>query len=147
MSSGRRIFLSGATMHPSAILAAWPGARFIARACIEASGGEIDRRFAAALTGGDDRAAVWGLAVEIPEPVEGEERAATTDDGRSLALILAERPLAGGDPEAVLNAALYWELTPAYTARLREAAGVAPPAPEGGWESPLLEAEPASGAI
>jgi hypothetical protein len=49
--------------------------------------------------------------------------------------------LVGGNPEAAVDAALYWELPPAYTALLREAAGIAPPEAEGGWETMNLQPE------
>jgi hypothetical protein len=74
--------------------------------------------------------------------VTGDPRQAWSDEDDELAVILPDGPLLEGDPEAVLAMAQYWELPPAFTTLLREAAGVAAPAAEGGWESPLLEAEP-----
>ncbi|MGH2550813.1 MAG: hypothetical protein ACRDHN_15570, partial [Thermomicrobiales bacterium] len=63
----------------------------------------------------------------------------TTDAGTSLTGSAPDGLFAGGDPEAVLAGALYWELAPAYAQKLREAAGVAAPEAEGGWETPPLE--------
>ncbi len=85
---------------------------------------------------------VWGIAVEVPGKVDGETRSGTIDAGDALELTLTELPLLSGPAESVLAAALYWELDTGYTGRLRVAAGVAAPAAEGGWESPVLEAEP-----
>lgn len=147
MGSRNLIFLSGGGMQPSAILATWPGARFIARARISAERSEINPLFAGSLAGVDGGATVWGLAVETQDQVEGEIRRGVTDDGRPIDLVLAELPLAAGEAEPVVSAALYWELTPSYTSLLRQAAGIAEPEAEGGWESPLLEAEsPAAGS-
>jgi hypothetical protein len=134
-------------MTPQAIRAAHPGARFIARAHLMAREAEIAAAFARTLVDRGEAAAVWGIAVRIPDQISGITRRATTDEGIELDVVLAEPMLAAGEPEALLNAALYWELPPPYTTLLRTAAGIAPPAPEGGWESPPLEAEsPASGS-
>lgn len=142
MSNGKTIFLSGVDMHPSAIRELWPAARFKARAKIEAEPAEVNPSFAGSLTESHHRVTVWGLAVECPGAIEGKKRSGETDAGDRIEMILAELPLLAGDPETVLAAALYWELPPAYTAQLRQAAGVAEPEAEGGWESPVLEAEP-----
>jgi hypothetical protein len=139
--SGTVLFYSGAEMTPSAIRAKHPGARFIARAHLIAREAEIAGAFARTLVDRGEAATVWGIAVRIPETIGGKVRKATTDEGAELDAVLAEPMLAAGEPEAVLNAALYWELPPAYTTLLRAAAGVTPPAPEGGWETPPLEAE------
>ena len=135
------LFYSGAEMLPQTIRAAHPEARFIARAYVIAPEAEIAEAFARPLVDRGETATVWGIAVRVPERVSGPARSATTDEGQEIAVILPESQVVTGDPEAVLNAALYWELPPAYTSLLREAAGVAPPAPEGGWETPPLEAE------
>lgn len=133
--SKQTIFLSGAAMDPQAIRAGDPAARFLARASVTASPGEISPFFARTLVGRGESATVWGIAVETDAAIDGPAKQATTDDGRSLGVVVAEQPLVDGEPEAALNAALYWELPPAYTSLLREAAGVAPPAAEGGWET------------
>ena len=141
MASGTLLFLSGVDMQPSAIRDSWPAARFLARARIEVDRAEISPFFASACSADGGKVTIWGLAVECPDVVDGVRRGGRTDAGEAVTLTLIELPLLAGDPEAVLAAALYWELPPAYTAQLREAAGVAAPEAEGGWESPLLEAE------
>jgi hypothetical protein len=128
-------------MSPQAIRAEYPGAQFIARARITAPEAELSDTFARVLVDRGEAATVWGIAVQVPDDLPGDPRAIATDEGKELEAVLAEPMLLEGDPEAVLNAALYWELPPAYTALLREAAGVAPPEPEGGWDQPPLEAE------
>ena len=133
------IFLSGQAMDPQAIRASYPAARFLARARVNASPGEISSFFSRTLVGRGESATIWGVAVETDAAVDGPVKHATTDDDQPLDVVVAEQPLAGGDPEAALNAALYWELPPAYTTLLREAAGVAPPAAEGGWETMGLQ--------
>ena len=50
---------------------------------------------------------------------------AIADDGRAFRVAPAGEGVASGDPAAVLAAAMYWELPPAYVRRLRERAGVA----------------------
>jgi hypothetical protein len=142
MSNGNLVFLSGVAMQPSAIREAYPGARFVARASVVADPNEVNAAFAEALPREDGVVSVWGIAIRAQAHVDGNHRHGHTDEQHDLELMIAERPLLAGDPEAVLAAALYWELPPAYTAILREAAGVAVPEAEGGWESPVLEAEP-----
>lgn len=114
--------------------------RFIARARIDAAEAEISPALARAIVDRGETGTIWGIAVEIDgEPAGG--LTVTTDEGRTLEAASTEPHYASGDPEAVLSAALYWELSPAYTQRLREAAGVEAPDAEGGWETPLLDAE------
>ena len=133
------IFLSGAAMDPQAIRASYPAARFLARAKVIAAPGEISPFFSRTLVGRGESATIWGVAVATDAAIDGPVMHATTDEGQPLDVAVAEQPLVGGDPEAALNAALYWELPPAYTNLLREAAGVAPPAAEGGWETMSLQ--------
>lgn len=142
MTQSTVVFLSGEAMHPSAIRDRWPGARFIARASISALPAELNPAFAEALPTVDGRATVWGIAITVPDNLSGERRQGSIDAGEAIEVTLEEAPLLAGAPEAVLSAALYWELDTGFTAKLRAAAGVAAPAAEGGWESPLLEAEP-----
>ena len=115
------VFYSGELMNPQAIRAAYPDARFIARASIPVNNEEIATHFAPVIEG-----TVWGIAVDPGTVVPGEERTATADDGRSLTVALAE-PLLGGDPKTVLANAQYWELQPAFVAALKS---VIPPGPE-----------------
>jgi hypothetical protein len=139
------IFLSGAAMDPQAIRASYPAARFLARAQVTAVPGEISPFFGRTLVGRGESGTIWGVAVETDAAIDGPAKHATTDEGQSLEVVVAEQPLVGGDPEAALNAALYWELPPAYTTLLREAAGVALPEAEGGWETMSLQ-QPENGA-
>jgi len=144
MSHKSNLFLSGVLMQPAAIRDYWPASRFLARARVEANPDDLNPDFADAFNPADGRVIVWGIVVEAVDPIEGPSIEAITDAGESVKVILAELPLLAGDPEAVLAAALYWELPPAFTTQLRAAAGVEAPEAEGGWESPLLEAEPPS---
>lgn len=98
-------FLSGAEMAPSAVLAAYPGARFVARA-----------RLATGASGNE----VWGIVIRLASPEDsGDElREVTTDDGRVLLAAVAGDGRPTGDAAAVLAGAKYWELPPAYVKRL-----------------------------
>jgi hypothetical protein len=59
----------------------------------------------------------WGIVIETPDaPVAGEARGAVADDGRAFAVTVPA--LEDADPAAVLAAAQYWELPPAYVRRL-----------------------------
>lgn len=106
-------FYSGELMSPEAIRAAYPEARFIARASIPANGAAIAKPFDAVV--GDQ---VWGIAVDLGLELGGDEIMATADDGRSLRVVAVE-PLLGGDPTTVLANARYWELPPAFVAALQ----------------------------
>jgi hypothetical protein len=111
-------FYSGQQMSPEAIRDAYPNARFIARAAVPAGDGQVPEPFAGVVTD-----MVWGIAVELPANLPGDVITATTDDGRSLSVVLAE-PLMSGDAQAVLANARYWELPPAFVNPLR---AVVPP--------------------
>jgi hypothetical protein len=111
-------FYSGQQMSPEAIRDVYPDARFIARAAVSAGGRQVPKPFAGVVAD-----LVWGIAVEVPADLAGESLIATTDDGRSLDVVLAE-PLMSGDPETVLANARYWELPPAFVNPLR---AVVPP--------------------
>jgi hypothetical protein len=63
----------------------------------------------------------WGIIVELAEePVSGEAHGAVSDDGRAFEVIAPAADDA--DAAAVLAAARYWELPPAYVRRLAHAA-------------------------
>jgi hypothetical protein len=99
-------FLCGADMEPSAARAAFPGGRFVARACLPPAGGAPP-------------AGVWGILLEVPADgaVAGDATLrVVTDDGRPFAAVGEAEP--HGDPAAVLAAARYWELPPAYVRTL-----------------------------
>jgi hypothetical protein len=102
-------FLSGPDMDPTTVRTTYPGARFVARAYLSD----------APAAGPDD--ATWGIIIRLttasPAADAGPQRQATTDDGRVLTVTLAsDSPPA--DAAATLAAAKYWELPPAYVARL-----------------------------
>jgi hypothetical protein len=132
------LFLSGESMHPTVVRNAYPNPRFLARAWVDAAEAQIAPSFARAIVDRGETGTVWGIAVEI-DGEQADSLTITTDDGKALQASTPDALFASGDPEAVVAAALYWELSPAYTQRLREAAGIEAPEAEGGWETPPLE--------
>jgi hypothetical protein len=104
------VFRYGADMDPQIIVAETPGARFVARARMsgDAVTGEAET--------GDE---VWGILLIQPEPPASDREAdVVTDDGHlTHAAVLTGRE-ALDDPTAVVTQARYWELSPAYIARL-----------------------------
>lgn len=112
------VFLSGAEMNPTAAWQASPEARFIARARLQANPDELAAPFAEALAAGNDE--IWGILLQFNGQPAGELRTAITDDGREVQ-VEPRLPLLDGDPAAVLAAARYWELPPAYVERLATA--------------------------
>lgn len=109
----RHRFLCGADMDPTAVRAAYPGARFVARARL------------ATEPGGDDPAPeeIWGILLRLPpgddpDQAAAEERGVVADDGRRLRAVAVGGGQSAGDPAAVLAAARFWELPPAYIRRL-----------------------------
>ena len=111
----RHLFLCGADMDPTAVRAAYPDARFVARAQI-----------AAEKPGSDEPAEVWGILLRVPAGSgagEGEPGGqVVTDDGRGFAARLMDGGRPTGEPAAILAWARYWELPPGYVGRLRDAA-------------------------
>ena len=109
-------FLSGADMDPTAVLARYPSARFVARAVL-----------ATEAAGGNATGEVWGILIQVPSARTagdaGESRPVVTDDGRTFRAAVAEGGRPVGDPPAILAAARYWELPPAYVRRLEETVG------------------------
>ena len=124
------IFRYGADMEPTAVLAAQPGARFVARAWAPAAAtvmpplpdAAAPPPLAGAALGPPD--AVWGVLLLLPlggTPGQAAPPAAvetTTDDGRRIAAVVATEGADLGDRAAVLAAARYWELPPSYVRRL-----------------------------
>lgn len=104
-------FLSGAGMEPGEVLARFPGARFVARARLAEGAGDE----------------VWGIVIRLaegqPAAGGGETRPVVTDDGRRFVAATEGDGRPTGEPAAVLAAARYWELPPAYVRRLAGAAG------------------------
>ncbi len=95
-------FVCGAGMAPGVVLAAWPGARFVARAWVP----------------GADGAPVWGILLAgAGDAGDAPSATATTDDGREFEAA-ASSLVPEGDAAAVLAAARYWELPPAYVRTL-----------------------------
>ncbi len=109
------LFLSGAEMQPERVRASWPEARFVARGRLE------PRPLGASMAPSGTRYEIWGIVIETPDaPAAGESRSAVTDDGRAFAVVVPAPDDA--DPAAVLAAARYWELPPAYVRRLARVA-------------------------
>lgn len=104
MADERYLFLCGAEMDPTVVRRAYPAARFVARVRpADGGGGEV-----------------WGILLRTPageahpRPAGDRAREVITDDGRHYQ---AEAPAGwhpGGEPTAILAAARYWELPPAY---------------------------------
>lgn len=112
------VFLQGAEMQPSRVRAAWPGARFVARARLTARPqGPV---FAPAAPAYE----AWGIVVETGADADaaGEARAVTTDEGETLAVRVLPPDVA--DAKLALAAAKYWELPSPYVRRLAYAAAV-----------------------
>jgi hypothetical protein len=109
------LFLSGAEMEPERVRAVWPEARFVARARLQPRPrGAVPPPVGTAYE-------TWGILIEAPgTDVDGEARGTVTDDGRAATAIAP--PPDDADPAAVLAAAKYWELPPAYVRRLARAA-------------------------
>ena len=113
---GHLLFLSGADMHPTAIVTAYEGARFVAR-------GRLDE----GTDTGDSPAAgteedVWGILLRMPDleaDLSGKERPVVADDGRSFLARVVTPTGDAADPVTTLAAARYWELPPSYVDRLR----------------------------
>ena len=107
------VFLYGADMAPELVHAAWPAARFIARARVNA--GELPK--SAQLRA--DILDIWGILVAVPDlDRAGPAITATTDDGRSIPATPVTQPDATAEPAATVAAARYWELPPAYVSAL-----------------------------
>ncbi|MCC6945506.1 MAG: hypothetical protein IT335_13065 [Thermomicrobiales bacterium] len=112
-----RLFLASDQMWPSAINATYPGARFVARARISATGRELAPAFAGSVA--DD---LWGVLVETDRVSAGAMPISVwTDTGREFDAHLVGGALLSGDPQSVYMASRYWELAPAYIQQLREA--------------------------
>lgn len=116
------LFLSGADMDPTAVRVNHPNARFVARGFVEARAGQIAPAFAkyVASPGTGD---VWGILIESPDTVEGDplKMNVTADDGRTFDAVIVGERMISGQTHATLAAALYWELPPGYTGRLKMA--------------------------
>jgi hypothetical protein len=109
------LFLRGAEMQPERVRARWPEARFVARGRLQ------PQPLGAVAAPRGVQYETWGIVIETPEEkIAGEARGALTDDERDLAVTVPEAD--DGDPAAVLAAARYWELPPAFVRRLARAA-------------------------
>jgi hypothetical protein len=102
-------------MEPERIRAVWPEARFVARGRLQ------PRPLGAVVVPAGAQYETWGLVIEAPDgAASGESRGAVTDDGRFFAVTVP--PPDDADATAVLAAAKYWELPPAYVRRLAQLA-------------------------
>ncbi|MGH2603022.1 MAG: hypothetical protein ACRDJ9_27005, partial [Dehalococcoidia bacterium] len=101
------LFLSGADMHPTDVLAAYPHAQFVARARLAAPVADLAAPFADLPADGGS-VEVWGILLRWPAgAANGPPREVVTDDGRTFQA-LTTSGLLGGDPPAVLAQARYW---------------------------------------
>ena len=125
--SDAHVFLFGADMDPVAVRAAYPGARFVARARIPAGPGEDPWHPAGDPANwlADERSQdVWGILLQLPAPAHppiAPLREVVTDDRRRFEAFVGTDGSTVGDPPAVVAQARYWELPPAYVARLQAA--------------------------
>lgn len=110
------VFLQGAEMQPSRIRAAWPEARFLARARL------TPRPQGPVAPPANVAYEAWGIVINAPAETTGDLRQVTTDEGQPLQVTVP--PPDDADPKAVLAAAKYWELPPPYVRRLAAAAAV-----------------------
>ncbi|MCA9876400.1 MAG: hypothetical protein KC442_01415 [Thermomicrobiales bacterium] len=110
------LFLQGAEMQPSRIRAAWPEARFLARARL------TPRPQGPVAPPASPAYEAWGIVIEAPAGVTGDARHVVTDEGQPLQVTVPTPDDA--DPKAVLAAAKYWELPPPYVRRLADTAAV-----------------------
>jgi hypothetical protein len=118
-ADGTYVFLSGAKMNPTVAREVYPDAHFVARARLQANVNDIAPPFSASLAAGSDE--IWGIILASQDGQSTTpRRTAITDDGREVQ-VEPHLPLLDGDTEVVLAAARYWELPPAYIARLAAA--------------------------
>lgn len=130
-TGNRVLFLYGADMRPEPMRHAQPGARFVARGWV--AGADLRTPIPTDNAAND----VWGILIEVRAPAVDEATAtgaaggtterdgaadltvtATTDDGRTIAASAVTSPDAVADLAAMVAAARYWELPPAYVAAL-----------------------------
>jgi hypothetical protein len=105
------VFRYGTDMDPLFVLGETPGARFVARARLA---GDADG------TAGEAAGDVWGILLIQPEPATAVRTAdVVTDDGRRTQATVVTTDAALADRDGVIAQARYWELSPAYIARLR----------------------------
>jgi len=112
-----RLFLCGADMDPSRIRARFPDARFVD---VARHAGPLPGLSALDDVAGDG-GEVWGVLVDMDVTgVDGApvEVAVTLPDGEQALATLATRPDDVADAAAVEAAVRYWELPPAYRARI-----------------------------
>jgi len=118
------LFLCGADMDPSAVLAASPEARFVARARVADPPPD---RLPAWWPETARAEGVWGILIRNP-PLEataagdGPLVSAVTDDGNPVVARFATGAADLVDPAAVLAGARYWELPPAFVRAVASAA-------------------------
>src|SRR5215211_6706831 len=102
-------------MQPERVRDAWSEARFVARARLQ------PRPLGAVAPPAGTHFETWGIVIETSDaPATGAARSVVTDDSRMFAVTVP--PPDDADPSAILAAARYWELPPAYVRRLAHAA-------------------------
>ena len=115
------LFLCGADMNPTVGRARFPDARFVDVAhCAEPLPGLAALSDLAVAGGG-----IWGILGRAPATAaddESTEITVTLPDGERASARLATRPADVADAAAVAAAVRYWELPPAYRARVIERA-------------------------
>ena len=109
--------LTGEAMWPDRVNTRWPGAQFVARACIDANDVSRPNAFQSL-----DTSAIWGVLIALPDAsATGVLVESTTDLGETVEAFFDAGELLAGDPESVLAAAKYWELPWRYVGALRDA--------------------------
>lgn len=109
------LFLAGANIDPTCLMADFPAARFVSRAAVPSESVSVAAVFAPLVAEGSH---VWGVVIGAAGAATSGSVTVTTDDGRTMVAALPADPLLAGDPGAVWMAARYWEFPPAYCARL-----------------------------
>lgn len=116
---GAYLFRYGADMDPRRVRAATPGARFVARARLAgpAAGTQVaPPELSDPL---DPSVGLWGILLRVPAGDAPDGAAEViADDGRRFQARVGTVPDDLADPAAVVAAARYWELSPAYIGRL-----------------------------
>lgn len=110
--------LTGEAMWPDRVNRRWPGATFRARVRFRPDVVRLPASFSTLET-----ADFWGVLVELPPGVQGGGSVVTasTDMGTPVEAWFETNELLAGDPESVVAAARYWELSWRYVGALRDA--------------------------
>jgi hypothetical protein len=109
-----RAFLCGADMNPTAIRHRWPASRFVG---IARADGVLTQ--GAGLGPNAFGPEVWGIIVEVGEPLRGMPVPLTLPNGSPATAMLASEPSAIGAPAEIFAEANYWELPQVYRDRIK----------------------------